>query len=89
MAPAIKSWITSLELDEKLYSGLIPILCQPPSHLSPVSCATLRTRATSARLVAEAAVLESSDDDASSTRIATPLFHALRQSIHVLRMQSS
>lgn len=77
MAAAIKSWITSLEFGEKFYSGLIWILFQPLNHLSPVSCAALRTRATSARLVAETTVFRSRDHDAPSTRILTPLFHAV------------
>jgi hypothetical protein len=77
MAAAIESWITSLEFGEKFYSGLIRILFQPLNHRSPVSCAALRTRATSERFVAEAAVFESSDRDAPSTRILTPLFYAL------------
>lgn len=89
MAAAIDSGITSLELGEKFYGGLIWILFQLLSHLSPVSCAALCETSTSARLVAEAAVFESSDQDAPSARILAPRFYALRKRIYVLRMKSS
>ena len=86
MAAAIKSWIARLEFGEKLNSGLIRILFQPPNHLRPVSCAAVRNGGTSSRLVAEAAVFSWRDDDAPSTRILTPLFHALYRTIYELWM---
>ena len=89
MAATIKSRVTRLEFDEEFYCGLIRMLFQPLKHLSPVSRAALRTRTAPARPVAEAAVFRSLDQNAPSTRILTPLFHALGQTIHMLRMKSS
>ncbi len=89
MAAAIKSWITRLELGEKFYGGLIRVLFQPLEHLTPVSCAALRKRATCARLVAESTAFGPRNHDAPSTRILTPLLHALCQRIYVLRRKSS
>src|SRR6266849_6708362 len=89
MAAAIKSWITCLELGGKFCSGLIRTLFQPLKHFSSVSGAALRNRATSSRLVAEAAVFGRRDQDSPSTRILTPLFHALCQTIYVLGMKAS
>ena len=77
MAAAINSGIARLEFGEKFYSGLIWMLFQPLMHLSQVSDAAVRNRGTPARLVAEAAIFAWRDDDASSTRILAPLFHAL------------
>jgi hypothetical protein len=88
MAAIIESWITRLEFGENFYSGLIRMLFQPLKHLSPVSCAALRTR-TSARLAAEAAVYGSRDHDTARTRILSPLFQQLCQTIYVLRMKSA
>ncbi len=77
MAATIKSWIASMEFGEKFDSGLIRMLFQPLNHLRPMNCAAVRNGGRSPRLVAEAAVFSWRDDDASSTRILAPLFHAL------------
>lgn len=77
MAATIKSRVTRLEFGEEFYCGLIRMLLQPLKHLSPVSRAALRTRTAPARLVAEAAVFRSRDQDAPSTRILTPLSQRL------------
>jgi hypothetical protein len=89
MAATVHSWIASLEFGEKLDSGLIGMIFQPLSHLRPMSSAAVRNGGPSSRLIAEAAVLSWRDDDASSTRILTPLFHALRETIYMLRMKAS
>ena len=89
MAAAVQSWIASLEFGEKFDSGLIGMLFQPLNHLRPMSSAAVRNGGTSSRLIAEAAVLGWRDDDASSTRILAPLFHALCKTIYVLRMEAS
>ena len=89
MAVAVKSWITCLEFGKKFYCGLIRMIFQPFKHFRPVSCATLWARAMSAGLVTEATVFGPRDHDAPSTRILSPLFHALCESIYVLRMKAS
>lgn len=89
MAGAITSWIARLEFSEELHSCLIWMLFQPLKHFSPVSYAALRTGATAARFFAKAAVFESPDYHAPCTRVLTPQFHALGQTIYVLRMEAS
>ena len=89
MASAVHSWIARLEFDEKLDSSLIGMIFQPLSHLRPMSGAAVRNGGPSPRLGAEAAVFCWRDDDASSTRILAPLFHALCETIYVLRMKAS
>jgi hypothetical protein len=58
-------------------------------HLIQVRDAAVRNGARSPRLVAEAAVFSWWEDDASSTRILAPLFHALCETIYVLGMKAS
>jgi len=89
MALAVQSRIASLEFGEQFDSGLIGMLLQPLSHLLPMSGAAVRSDARSPRLVAEPAVFSWWDDDASSTRILAPLFHALCETIYVLRMKAA
>ena len=78
-----------MEFGEEFHSRLVRMLLQPLNHLWPVSRAALATGTTTARLVAEAAVFGSPDHDAASSRILTPLLHALGQTSHVLRMKTS
>ena len=89
MAAAVHSWIASLEFGEKFDSGLIGMFFQPLRHLRPMSSAAVRNGGRSPRLVAETAVFSWRDDDASSARILAPLFHALCETIYVLRMKAS
>jgi len=89
MAAAVQSSVASLEFGKKFDGGLIGMLLQPLSHLLPMSSAAVRSGTRSPRLVAEAAVFCWRDDDASSTRILAPLFHALCETIYVLRMKAS
>ncbi len=89
LAVAVESRIASLEFGEQFDSGLIGMLLQPLSHLPPMSSAAVRSDARSPRLVAEPAVFSWWNDDASSTRILAPLFHALCEAIYVLRMKAA
>jgi hypothetical protein len=76
MTAAINARITRLEFDKKFFGGLIWMLFQPLMHLSQVSHAAVRNRCRPARLVPETAIFAWRDDDAASTRILAPLFHA-------------
>ncbi len=89
MAVAVQSRIARLEFGEQFDGGLIGMLIQPLSHLLPMNSAAVRSDARSPRLVAEPAVFSWWDDDASSTRILAPLFHALCEAIYVLRMKAA
>src|SRR5439155_2719062 len=89
MAAAIESRITGLKFGEEFHSRLIRTRFQTLKHFRPVSDETLGTRSASARLFDRAVVFESPDHDAPSTRILTPQFHPLSQTIHVLRMKTS
>ncbi len=88
MAAAVHSWVASLEFGEKFDSGLIGMLFQPLNHLRPMSSAAVGSGTRSPRLVAEVAVFSWWDDDASSARILAPLFHALCETIYMLRMKA-
>ena len=89
MTAAINSGIARLEFDKKFFGGLIWMLFQPLMHLSQVSDAAVRNRCRPARLIAEAAIFAWRDDDAASTRILTPLFHALFEASYMPRMKAS
>jgi hypothetical protein len=84
MTTAVNSGVARLELSEEFHSCLIRMLFQPLKHLRPVIRPALRTGPTPARFIAEAAVFEWPDHNAPSTRILTPPFHPLCQTIHVL-----
>jgi len=89
MATAIDSWIPRLEFRQKAYRSLIWMFVHPLKHLRPVSRATLRTRATAARIVVEATILGRRDYDAPCAGVLAPLLNALCQAVYVLWMKSS